>query len=164
MSTSNSIKRAEIFRLAGEHRVAESAAESFANDQSKNVSDFVAYILETRMGAQRAGGQGEIGMTRRELRAWSLANVLRTLSEEQPLTGLEKEVSDETARILRRKTMGCFIPKDILKSNLQESHDVNPMQAVSIAQGMRALNVATQTAVVFSLTQMFWGRQWSSFS
>ena len=102
-------------RLGAEHGILENVIARFAGDPTKSVSDFVGYVLQSRDG-QCATASVELGLTPRELKAWSLTRSLARLAEHKPLDGIEKEASDSIAQSLGRETMGLFVPLDILKS------------------------------------------------
>lgn len=58
-------------------------------------------------------GNGEIGMSKKDMSQYSLVRAIACLANKQPLSGFEKECSDAQAKIMRRETQGFFIPQDI---------------------------------------------------
>ena len=97
----------------------------------------------------------QIGMSRKELRQYSLVKAIREAGSQGGLQGLEREASDAAAKQYRRNpgNLGFIIPEDWSCRSLGEINGLNSIQqagelerALEIARHYRALSATTATA------------------
>ncbi len=102
------------------------AAEKVAakhKDGEANFDEFRTEALNSFEGATRIETpQTEIGMSKKELKQYSLARAIYLRGTGKALDGFEKEASDATAKLLRKDPDGFFIPEDWSNRSLQEIH------------------------------------------
>lgn len=103
------------------------AAQTIAAKHKNGEADFDSFrteALDAFEGVTRvdAGATGEIGMSKKELKRYSLARAIYLRGTGKPLDGLEKEASDATAKVLRKDADGFYIPEDWSGRSLTEIH------------------------------------------
>lgn len=103
------------------------AAKAIAAKHKNGEADFDVFRTEaldsfdnvTRVDAQVTG---EIGMSKKELKRYSLARAIHLRGTGKALDGLEKEASDAQAKLLRKEPDGFYIPEDWSSRSLNEIH------------------------------------------
>ncbi len=109
----------EIFAL-GRQFDCQAEALTFLND-GKSPEEFRKWILENKFQAKPVQvPSGDVGMSRKETKRWSLVRALNRLGNHMPLDGLEKEASDEVAKICRNEPQGFFIPNEIVHGHPED--------------------------------------------
>lgn len=113
---------AEITKLARMHKCEDLADKALTEDWT--LEKFRGELLR-KLGEKSAkspvAGAANIGMTDKEVRSFSLLNVIKALSGDKRVDiGFEREVSDEAAKKQSRTPQGFIIPHDVLvKRDLQ---------------------------------------------
>jgi HK97 family phage major capsid protein len=105
--------------------------------------DFQESILNKRFKTMPAPINPEIGMTRQEVRGYSLLRAIQRIANKQPLDGIEKEASEAVAKKLKREPEGFFIPHDISSSSYLGLADSQAMTRGEVISLVRAMNVTT---------------------
>lgn len=85
-------------------------------DFRKWVQKHIHYAKPIPPGPPDLEWGANLGMGKKEIKEYSLVRAIRTMSENRPLDGLEKEASDATAKLTGRQAKGFFIPEDITAS------------------------------------------------
>lgn len=67
----------------------------------------------------------EIGASNKDLKEYSLARAIHAIGTRKGLTGVEKDMSDATAKRLGKDPDGFFIPEDYSRRSLQEIHGIS---------------------------------------
>jgi HK97 family phage major capsid protein/HK97 family phage prohead protease len=91
--------------------------------ESGDSADSFNRTLLANMPKQRhvdAGSSQELGMSKKEVREYSLLRGIQRLAGKQQLDGLEREASDAMAKELGRESRGFFIPTDIMRGAASE--------------------------------------------
>ena len=104
------------------------AAAEVALKAIENGDDFDSFrtaALNSFEGVTQAVQTSEIGMSAKELKAYSLVRAMRQRYLGKPLDGLEKEASDATAKLIGRDADGFFIAEDWSNRSLQEIHGIS---------------------------------------
>jgi len=91
-------------------------AQTFIRD-GKTTEDFYRHITENKLNAKPINATGDIGMSQKEARQFSLVRAIGLLAEGKRLDGIEKEASDAVAKLSGRAARGFFIPNEV--ANLQ---------------------------------------------
>ena len=103
---------ANIQILAQQHDCAELGAK--AVEAGWEMERFQHAVLTTCYSAKPvAPGPVSIGLSEKEQTQYSLLRAVRTLAAGRPLDGLEREVSDETAKQIKKEPNGFFIPHEV---------------------------------------------------
>lgn len=103
-------------------------------EAGKTKAELAEAILTAQASRAQAtdGASPGIGMTDKDVRQYSLVRAIRRQVEMReagkPWDGLEKEVSDEVARITGRQPNGFYVPDDIVKSVRAAVTNVPPEQ------------------------------------
>lgn len=127
----------------------EKAAEVAAK-HTNGEADFDSFrteALNSFQGVTQVAGDvtGEIGMSKKELKNYSLSKAILARGLGKPLDGLEKEASDAQAKLLRKEADGFYIPEDWSARSLEEIHGMGASQRqntdLMIRQMHRALAV-----------------------
>lgn len=129
------------------------AAEAVAlKHKNSDEPDFDAFRSEALNGFEsvtKVEVSGDIGMSKKDLKRYSLARAILARGMGRALDGLEKECSDATAKILRKEADGFYIPEDWNSRSLGEMHDLNRSQQEAQLDFMRAMT-RTLTAGSFA--------------
>ncbi len=104
---------AEIYAIGDAHNCRELAQKYVADDKSADA--FRHAVLES-LGAKPVETQPEIGMSNTEVKQYSLVKALREQADFKDISGLEREASDATAKIVGKPAKGFFIPHDMMKA------------------------------------------------
>lgn len=107
------------------------AAREVAKKHLEGDADFDAFRTEaldkfddvTRVATEDLNP--EIGMSGKELKSYSLARAIHSIGTRKPLTGIEKEASEATAKRLGKDPDGFFIPEDYSNRSLQQIHGIS---------------------------------------
>jgi HK97 family phage major capsid protein len=87
-------------------------------DQERSLADFQHFILTERLNAQPVANNQDLGLSRRDMRQYSIVKAIRELSDINAgprLTGLEAESSAAMAKVLKREPQGFFLPPEIIR-------------------------------------------------
>jgi hypothetical protein len=101
---------------------------------------FRKWILETKFSAKPitapTGDElrqlGDIGMSNKEVKRWSLVRALNRMANHQAVDGIEKEASDAVGKVCGRSAAGFFIPNEIVHGT-REQREL--MQMAAMLQG-----------------------------
>ena len=107
----------EIMAIAEAHNCTALGREYIQSGRS--VDEFRQAVLENVYNARRALESPNIGMSAKEKKRYSIVRAIRAVSEFKPLDGLEKEASDEVAKLCGRKPDGFFIPHDVMLHDIR---------------------------------------------
>ena len=112
-------------------------------DQGKSADEFRARVLEEIQKNPPAKPDSDVGMSRGEIKNWSLFRACEAIISGTWHEGsLEKEASDEIARKLDREPNGVFVPWEI-QTERQAVFDPNFQGGL---EGQRVMVVGTDTA------------------
>ena len=108
---------AEMYRLAAKHNKRDMADEAVANGRS--LAEFRGELLEA-IGNQPLDTQ-EIGLTKKEVRNFSLMNAIRAMANPtdrnaQEAARFEFEASQEAAKRAGVDPQGLYLPHDVMRS------------------------------------------------
>ncbi|HSW65200.1 MAG TPA: phage major capsid protein [Dissulfurispiraceae bacterium] len=108
------IRTADILALGEKHGCRELARRAVADGGT--VDSFKEAVLETVYAASKVPGIASpiIGMSEADKREYSIVRAMRQIAETGRLSGLEKEASEATAKVVRREAKGFFIPQDVM--------------------------------------------------
>lgn len=135
----------QTFKANTGNDVSAIAARFISGDRVEgNFDDFRQAVLEeTYKATPVQTPTADIGMSKKELRQYSLAKAIYERGSGLGLTGLEKEASDATAKLTRRDPAGFFIPEDWANRSLQEIHGLSNDSTRALADSIRALTVSS---------------------
>jgi HK97 family phage major capsid protein/HK97 family phage prohead protease len=88
-------------------------AEQFIAD-GKTPEELRKHILENKFSAKPLKTSPDVGMSRTEVKRWSLVRGLRMISNKKPVDGLEREVNEEMEKLCGRSTEGIYIPNEVV--------------------------------------------------
>ena len=108
----------------------------------KSLSDLREHIAANVVKAQPVITKPDIGMSKKEVKAWSFLKAMREAHAGR-LSGLEKEASDATAAAIKKTPNGFFIPHDIASANIAESHDLGAEAIKALISNVKTLNHTT---------------------
>lgn len=145
------LEKGKTFRALCERHGADSKIADQAVNEDWSQEKLVEKILEVRYNAKplnEADANPELGLSRKEIRNYSLVRALHARASGQALTGFEKECSDAVAKRTKQEPRGFFIPHDVAARDFAESKDLNSMQAQALAMAIRGMiqNQRTLTA------------------
>jgi HK97 family phage major capsid protein len=69
-----------------------------------------------------------------------MLKAMRDLANGRPLSGIEKEASDATAKRIGREAKGFFIPHDVAAAHIADSHDLNAYAMKALADSVKNLS------------------------
>lgn len=61
-------------------------------------------------------------LNKKEVAAYSIVKAIRTLADKKPLDGLEKEASDEVARLVKEAPGGFYVPRQVKYNRVPMQH------------------------------------------
>lgn len=103
----------EILAIGERHNCPDMAREFIRN--GKPVEEFRAEVLEKVYKARPIDTPDpEIGMSKKELKVYSIRRAILAMAEHKTLDGLEREASDAVAKLTKREPGGFFIPHDVM--------------------------------------------------
>jgi len=114
-------RSSEIVAMGNKFGCVEDAQRAIA--EGKSIEDFQRFILEDKMKAKPLAiteKTANIGMDEKELRQYSLVKAIREQANGK-LSGLEKEASEATSKLLGREARGFLIPNDVAWHKQRES-------------------------------------------
>ncbi len=111
----------EIMAIAAKYPQLEKEAREFINSD-KTLDEFRTLALES-IGGQPVSVTPDIGMSKREIKQYSLVRAMATLAECRPLEGLEREASEAVAKLTKREAKGFFIPQDMMTASFQRANE-----------------------------------------
>lgn len=77
--------------------------------------DLVANVLSSaNVTPAEVQTDATIGMSRKDVKRYSILRAIRAKVDGRPLDGLEREASDEVAKKLERQPMGFFLPDEVV--------------------------------------------------
>lgn len=139
----------EISEIGRRFDVPQADTDRFLNE-GLTTDAFRAHVLESRGKAKPiALADPSIGMSRGEVKRYSLLRALNSLAHGRQLDGLEAEASRAVAKQLQREPKGFFIPHDIASRSLTDSAQLTRADIEAIIGRLdmqRALNATTATA------------------
>lgn len=113
----------KLSKLQWKESAREIAAKHKAGDA--NFDEFRAEALNSFDGFTRIDTPlQELGMSKKEIKRYSLARAIYLRGMGEQLEGIEKEASDATAKMLNKRPDGFFIPEDVQRMSLQEAHGI----------------------------------------
>lgn len=131
--TARTAGRTDGMRVAGEifalGRQFDCQAEALTHlNEGKTPEQFRKWILENKFAAKpiqqptadEIRQLGDIGMSGKEVKRWSLVRALNRLANHQPVDGLEKDASDAVAKLCGRSATGFFIPNEIVHGTREQ--------------------------------------------
>jgi HK97 family phage major capsid protein len=93
-----------------------------AIDENQSLGDFQQWVLTERCNAQPVATNQDLGLSKPEMRQYSILKAIRELSDINAgprLTGLEAEASAAMAKLLKRQPEGFFVPPEITRMRPQ---------------------------------------------
>ena len=102
-----------IMSIGAQWNCAEEARAAVDNETP--IADFMAWVLENRTNAQPAAPITALGLSKREIKQFSICKAIRELSDingPRVLTGLEGEANQAMCKLLKRETGGFFLPPE----------------------------------------------------
>lgn len=128
---------AEMYRLAAKHNKRDMADEAVANGRS--LAEFRGELLEA-IGNQPLDTQ-EIGLTKKEVRNFSLMNAIRAMANPtdrnaQEAARFEFEASQEAAKRAGVDPQGLYMPHDVMRSWAQRDLNTSDDSAM-VAEAYR---------------------------
>lgn len=118
--------------------------------EGKSLGDFQHFVLTEKLKAEVVETDPNVGLSKKEIKQWSLTKALRDLITTGSVQGLEKEASIATAKALGREPKGFFIPNDAATTSLAEANGLSDPVVKSlnsaVAAMTKALNVSTFSA------------------
>lgn len=115
----------------------------------RTFQDFQADAVSKFEGVTQAVETSEINMDKRELRRYSITELIRQAAFNK-LDGFYKEKSADVAKLTKRDPEGIWIPDDVSNRSLQEVHGLDSRamanQSHAIQQLARALTVSVFSA------------------
>lgn len=148
------LDKAVKFRALGkQHNCPDVAERGLSEDWAEE--KLVSEILEHRYKAKPLNeddANPEIGMSRKEIRNYSLVRALHARAQGMALTGLEKEASEAVAKRTKQEPRGFFIPHDVAARDFSESKDLNAVQAQALAMAVRGMIQSQRTLTAGSAT------------
>ena len=119
-----------------------------AIEDNTPVNDFKGLLLERCFKAKPVAtpDNAEVGLTKKEIRQYSLVRAMNCIANKQPVDGLEKEASDQVAKNIGRRPQGFFIPADVTTRSFAESKDLTARDMLNVIAGARALTSNVFTA------------------
>jgi HK97 family phage major capsid protein len=121
-------KRRDMIDFGEEHVAAGTSSDEFAHA-----------LLAKLPGARvltPAERNPSLGMTRDDIKRYSIVRAMNRMANKLPVDGFEKEISDEVAKRVKREASGFLIPSDIMNSEIPGLRSVQN----------RTLNINSQTA------------------
>jgi len=89
---------------------------------------------------------GSIGMGEKDLSRYSLVRAISLLVMDKNLDGIEREVSDETAKQIGRSAKGFFIPPDVMSAP-------SPLRAQTVASPAKGGNLVQTNLLIGSMVE-----------
>ena len=129
-------------KSVGTHFKCVDVAEDFIH-LGKSLADLRTHIAENVLKSRPVVTSPEVGMSRKETKAYSILKALRELANGGQVSGLEKEASDATAKQIGKVAKGFFIPHDIATVSIGESQDLGVQAMKSLAEAIKTLNQTT---------------------
>lgn len=119
------IKRTqEILALGRKFHASDLADKAIA--EGKSVDEFRGLVLDNMPTAKAIAPQSQdIGMSDKEVREFSIMNIVRAVADKKQVTGLEKEASDAVAKLTGKSARGAFLPAEILKRGMVVGNAAN---------------------------------------
>lgn len=106
-------RMAEILAIGERHKCMEMAREYITN--GKSVDDLRTAVLEKVYKATPVQvADPDIGMSKKEVKSYSIRKAIMSLAEQRVLDGIEREASEAVAKLSRRQPNGFFIPNDVM--------------------------------------------------
>lgn len=105
----------EIYAMGREFDCEKEAQQAI--DDGKSVDEFREQVMEKLKREKKVkpvDTSADLGMSRAEVKSWSLVRGLRCLINKKPLEGLEKDTNEEMAKKCGRSSEGLFIPNEIV--------------------------------------------------
>jgi len=102
----------ELMALGTQHRMIEAAQKAITNGVS--VDNFRSQVLATYR-PEAIAAPAEIGMSKKEVKQWSMFRAIQQLASGKQLDGIEREASDAMAKMLGREATGFYIPAQDLE-------------------------------------------------
>lgn len=143
------VRSEEIAALGKKHGAAIEAVDYIAGN--KSVDEFKNFLIERQANARplQSQKQDELGMSKRELKGYSLLNAIRARANGLPLEGLEAEAAHELAKRSGITPRGFFVPVEVFKRDLTTSNSgaaiatglgqyISPLLADSVAVALGA--------------------------
>jgi HK97 family phage major capsid protein/HK97 family phage prohead protease len=131
-------ERVKVIRsLAKIHNLADFGEEHVA--AGTEADQFRHVLLEKIPNARvltPAERNPSLGMTRDDIKRYSIVRAMNRMANKLPVDGFEKEISDEVAKRVKREASGFLIPSDIMNSEIPGLRSVQN----------RTLNINSQTA------------------
>lgn len=129
-------------------KVAELAVKAIEGGQSYD--DFRQSVLDNWSDAQKVDDSvtGEINMSKKELRRYSIAQLLRQAAAGK-IDDFYKEKSGDVAKLTKRDPEGIWIPDDVSGRSLDEIHGLGNRAVKNIGERIEQLERA-MTVSVFS--------------
>ncbi|MEA3211313.1 MAG: hypothetical protein QOE70_4370 [Chthoniobacter sp.] len=143
IKTATSLRRVEdkeILAIGAKFDCVKEAHDFISDDKSMN--EFKSWILENKAKAAPVITTPVLGLNKDEVKSYSLLKALRE-SHGGRLSGLEKEASDATAKIIGKSANGFFIPHDVAMANLAESNDLGIRSIKALTHAIKTLNQTT---------------------
>jgi HK97 family phage major capsid protein len=94
-----------------------------AIEDGKTLDEFRAQVMEKlkKEGVVKpVDTSPDLGMSRAEVKNWSLVRGLRNLANKKPLDGLEKETNESMEKLCGFRSEGLFIPNEIVHGHPDE--------------------------------------------
>jgi HK97 family phage major capsid protein len=104
-------KTKEIVALGELHNMTKEANEFLAS--GKSAQEFKDVVLEKIANKVPDSAAPVLGMSGKDIKRFSMTKAILELSTNKPVTGLEKEMSDATAKLIGRDAQGFFLPHDV---------------------------------------------------
>lgn len=148
---------AEIVKLGRKHKASDALTDKAISEQW-TAEQFRSALLDEVPAAAPAQGAAKIGMDSKDVRRFSIANVIRSLSGDKRVDiSFERECSEEAAKIQGRAPNGILVPCDVIldgKRDLAVSGTGSNLVATNLLAGsfidlLRAKSRASDLGVQF---------------
>jgi HK97 family phage major capsid protein len=117
----------EILAYGKRFNMTDDAHEAIQN--GKTLVEFKELVWEKTPKHQAVKDADTIGMTPKETKTYSLVKAINDITNGRGLSGLEKEASDATAKLLGRSPQGFFVPGDVAFRDMNATVDADKGQA-----------------------------------
>lgn len=106
----------------------------------KKVEDLQNWILQNCYKATPANLDPSIGMSKNEVKQYSMVRAISMIASGKQLDGLEREASDACAKKIKRNPEGFFIPHDVAITGFAEAKGLNMQQVMAMAAMMGGMS------------------------
>lgn len=90
------------------------------------------HLLESRFAAKPVDTKPDVGMSRKEVKRWSLVRGLNCLANKRPVDGLEADVNREMTKLTGQETQGIFIPNEVVHGHPDDRSRAAEMLAIAL--------------------------------